>query len=527
MWTTLRSLGACFGLDRSSGTDDPPPVMTAACVAGDSAEKSADALFAESLRRTHVDTDRLFVLLMVIQWIGGIILAVVVSPRTWIGDASRVHVHVWAAVILGAAISSFPILMAWKRPGSRLTRHVIAIAQMLWSALLIHLTGGRIETHFHVFGSLAFLAFYRDWRVLLTATIVVAVDHFIRGLWWPQSVFGVLVESPFRWIEHAAWVIFEDIFLVRSCLRGTNEIKEICDREAQLSSSNDLLRFQMTERQRAEAEVRRMNADLAVARDEALAANQIKSQFLANMSHELRTPLNAIIGYSELLQLLAARKQDETYTADLERIHKAGNHLLLLINDILDISKIESGNLQMDLEIVDVKPLIEDIQDTMAPLASKNGNRLEIHMDNELPMVKVDFTRLKQCLFNLLSNACKFTSDGRVSIVVHEEQHEEFHWLALRVEDTGIGLSEEEAARLFQPFTQADCSTTRKFGGTGLGLAITKKLCEAMGGTIELESRVGEGSTFTMRLPALASTNLEYNDLSNRAAASPSSLIAT
>jgi signal transduction histidine kinase len=501
--------------------------MSAARARGDSTEKSADALFAESLRRTHVDTDRLFVLLMVVQWIGGIVLAVVVSPRTWIGDASQVHVHVWAAVILGAAISSLPILMASRQPGSRLTRHVIAVAQMLWSALLIHLTGGRLETHFHVFGSLAVLAFYRDWRVLVTATIVVAVDHFMRGMWWPQSVFGVLVESPFRWIEHAAWVIFEDIFLIRSCLRGTSEMKEICDREAKLSSANDLLRLQMTQRQRADLEVRRMNADLAVARDEALAANQIKSQFLANMSHELRTPLNAIIGYSELLQLLAARKQDETYTADLERIQKAGNHLLLLINDILDISKIESGNLQMDLEFVDIKPLIEDIRDTMAPLAAKNGNRLEIHMDNELPIVKVDFTRLKQCLFNLLSNACKFTSEGRVSVVVYEEQHDKRHWLAFRVEDTGIGLTEEQAARLFKPFTQADCSTSRKFGGTGLGLAITKELCEAMGGTIELESRVGEGSTFTMRLPALASTDMEYNERPSDPAASGPSLIAT
>ena len=156
---------------------------------------------------------------MLLQWITAIVIAFVVSPRTWIGDEARVHVHVWAAVLLGGALSglSYSANDAW--PG-RLTRHVIAVAQMLWSALLIHLTGGRIETHFHVFGSLAFLAFYKDWHVLHDRHLVVAADHFVRGVWWPLSVFGVVTESYYRWIEHAVWVIFEDVILIRYCLRG-------------------------------------------------------------------------------------------------------------------------------------------------------------------------------------------------------------------------------------------------------------------------------------------------------------------
>lgn len=462
----------------------------------------ADALYRKIMRDTYIDTDRLFAILMLLQWIVAIALALVVSPRTWIGDESAVHIHVYAAVFLGAALSGLPIVLAWKLPGRTITRHTIAIAQMLWSALLIHLTGGRIETHFHVFGSLAFLAFYRDWRVLVTATVVVAADHFLRGVWWPQSVFGVLVESPFRWIEHAVWVVFEDVILVWSCLRGCREARTIAEREAGLSVANEVLAEQNAERRRAEQEVRRLYDTLTVAHEQALAASRVKSQFLANMSHELRTPLNAIIGYSELLQLLAAKKKDLTYTGDLEKIQKAGKHLLALINDILDISKIEAGRTELELQVFDVNQIIDEIRETITPLAAQNANQLEINIEQGLLPVNADPTRLKQCLLNLLSNACKFTNQGRVSLSVDKQPAPAGENLVFQVADTGIGLTPEQIAKLFQPFTQADASTTRKFGGTGLGLAITKKLCEAMGGQVSVESTVSVGSVFRIQMPA-------------------------
>ncbi|MBX3448116.1 MAG: hypothetical protein KF777_01080 [Planctomycetaceae bacterium] len=468
---------------------------------------SAELIYAASMRKTYVDTDRTFAFLFVIQWVAGILLACLISPLTWIGDAAQVHIHVWAAVFLGGAISAFPIFLAWKHPGEILTRHVIAMSQMLWSALLIHLTGGRIETHFHVFGSLAFLALYRDWRVIVIATVTVAADHCVRGILWPQSVFGMQIESPYRWMEHAMWVVFEDIILIRSCLRGCAETREIADREAKLSIANDRLKSQMSERLRAEAEVRRLYEDLALAHDAAIEANRVKSQFLANMSHELRTPLNAIIGYSELLQLLAAKKKDLTFVPDLERIHKSGHNLLTLINDILDISKIEAGKLELELALFDVRPLVEEVHEIIAPLASQNGNTLDVSVTPEVGFVLADSVRLKQCLLNLLSNACKFTKDGHLEFAVATEQFGNAASLVFRVRDTGIGLSPEQVARLFQPFTQADASTTRKFGGTGLGLAITKKLCEAMGGTIDLQSQLGAGSTFTIRLPTYQPPN--------------------
>ncbi len=214
----------------------------------ESVAERSEAIFEEHRQSIFKRTDRLFAGLMIFQWFAGIAAAYLVSPRTWSGQYSQTHLHVWAAVFLGGAISFFPILLALKRPGAASTRYIIAGAQMLVSALLIHLTGGRIETHFHVFGSLAFIAFYRDPRVFLPATVVVAADHFIRGVYWPQSVFGVLTASPWRWVEHAAWVIFEDAFLITSCMQSVKEMRNIASQRAQLEASNELVERKVRER---------------------------------------------------------------------------------------------------------------------------------------------------------------------------------------------------------------------------------------------------------------------------------------
>ena len=193
-------------------------------------------------------TDHMFAVLMSVQWIGGLVAAYVISPRTWSGAASQTHIHVWAALFLGGAISSFPIILAICRPGRLSTRYIIAAGQMLMGALLIHLTGGRIETHFHVFGSLAFLSFYRDWRVLVPATVIVAADHFLRGLFWPQSVYGVLAASEWRWLEHAGWVLFEDTFLFIAIRRGVSEMWDIAERTAKIENLNQGLEEHIEDR---------------------------------------------------------------------------------------------------------------------------------------------------------------------------------------------------------------------------------------------------------------------------------------
>lgn len=217
-----------------------------------SVEARKDALFRDQKQEICRRIDYLFAGLLIAQWIGGIILALVVSPRTWAGTTSTVHIHVWTAVLLGGVIASFPVALALLMPGRSATRWVIAMAQMLFSCLLIHLTGGRIETHFHIFGSLAFLAFYRDWRVYIPATAVILVDHFTRGIFWPQSVYGVLTASPWRTVEHAGWVIFENIFLVGACIQGVREMRDVAGKRAQLEHANRDLEAEIARRELTE-----------------------------------------------------------------------------------------------------------------------------------------------------------------------------------------------------------------------------------------------------------------------------------
>lgn|GEM_PF-617818 len=227
-----------------------------------------------------------------------------------------------------------------------------------------------------------------------------------------------------------------------------------------------------------------------------------KSQFLANMSHELRTPLNAIIGITDLLLDDVREEGLTTLTEPLERVSRAGKHLLTLINDVLDLSKIESGRFELEVEAADVAALIRDASALARPLAEKNGNNLVVDCPSDAGTIQTDVMRLKQILLNLLSNACKFTENGSVTLRVRRQSDGKGDWLHFATIDTGIGLTPEEIAKLFQDFSQADSSTTRKYGGTGLGLAICRRLCELMGGTVDVESTPGQGSTFTVRLPA-------------------------
>ncbi|WAH38278.1 ATP-binding response regulator [Alicyclobacillus dauci] len=240
---------------------------------------------------------------------------------------------------------------------------------------------------------------------------------------------------------------------------------------------------------------------VTTARNEAIRANQVKSQFLANMSHELRTPLNAIIGYSEMLLEEAEDTGQVSFADDLKKIKTAGQHLLSLINDILDISKIESGKIEMYIETVDVNELISNISSTIAPVVEKNGNHLVVECPDDLGHIDVDLTKIQQILLNLLSNASKFTTNGTVSLHVGMEPQAVGALLTFSVRDTGIGMEPEQLEKIFDAFSQADASTTRKYGGTGLGLAISRRFAQMMGGDIKVQSEVGVGSEFILELP--------------------------
>ncbi|WP_372635826.1 PAS domain S-box protein [Cohnella sp.] len=263
------------------------------------------------------------------------------------------------------------------------------------------------------------------------------------------------------------------------------------------------IRSDITDRVKAEEALAERTEQLARTRDEAVKASMIKSQFLANMSHELRTPLNAIIGYSEMLREEAEELGETVFVEDLGKISKAGNHLLALINDILDISKIEAGKMDLHLETCSLPSLIQDVVTTIRPLVEEKGNQLHYECV-EQDDITTDVLKVRQILINLLGNANKFTDAGVITLRIFQETRDDAAGYSFHVQDTGIGMTPEQMEKLFHPFTQADASTTRKYGGTGLGLAISHRLSQMMGGDIRVDSKPGIGTGFTCWLPIMA-----------------------
>ena len=699
---------------------------------------------AEAARqRVYRRTDRLFAGLLVFQWLVAIVLAFWVTPLTWAGSIGRTHPHVWGAVLLGLAVIALPVALGLLRPGRAWTRHTVAVGQMLSTALLIHLTGGRIETHFHIFGSLAFLAFYRDWRVILTATVVTAGDHILRGTLWPESAYGTAVGSDWRWLEHAGWVVFIDLFLIDSCRRGDRDIEATAHREAKLEAaragveaqvlvrtaelqeSNALfqgffespgalrgiveaadgnfyhvqdnaqaadyfgrpdeplrnrnlarmdasetsvrlwlenlaecrridgpVRFEfpeahrtprgdvwllamvtpiakcagvnprfvyivwdITERKRAEADLvaktafleaqvessidgilvvdragnkvlqnrrftetwnvpreilernddeatlryatslakypeqflervrhlyshpnesakeeielrdgrvldrysaavlsrsgeyfgriwnfrdisdrKRTEAALRQAREDAESASRAKGEFLANMSHEIRTPMNGILGLTALV-LESDLQPDQRDSLNL--VASSADALLTVINDILDFSKIEAGKLDLDPAPFALRDAVGDTLKSFALKAHTKGLELACDIDADVPDGLIgDSGRLRQVLINLIGNAIEFTDRGEVVVTAKRIEIPEGVGIRFSVRDTGIGIPKAKRASIFDAFTQADGSTTRRYGGTGLGLTISTRLVQMMGGCIWVESEPGQGSEF-------------------------------
>jgi signal transduction histidine kinase len=478
-------------------------------------------------------TDRLFAALLAFQWAAGVAMAVWISPWAWEGLSRHLHPHIWAAVYLGGLIAAVPIYLALTHPGETLTRFVIAAAQMLHSAMLIHLSGGRIETHFHVFGSLAFLSFYRDWRVLIPATLVVAVDHMVRGIFWPQSVFGVATASNWRWIEHAAWVIFEDIFLVWACIRGAHELATLARRQAELELSNEQVEIEVA---RQTSRLESVSQELLnTARRAGMA--EIATGVLHNVGNVLNTVnvSNSVIGKriknSEISSLMQAGDLLKTNQNNLIAFLTAddrGKHLVPFLIELSECLGREQQELLAEVQTMEegldhVKQIVSAQQrhakdGTMRAkvvpaelfeqaigmdLGSTSDQQVKIVRNmQDIEAAALDKHKVLQILINLLSNAKKAAlasgrTDKQVTVstrTIAGEQGEPR--LVFEVMDNGIGIDPENLTRIFSH------GFTTYAEGHGFGLHSAANAAREMGGNLSVASEgPGRGATFTLDLP--------------------------
>ena len=490
------------------------------------------ALLGEHQRAIWCRTDRLFAGLLACEWIGAIIWAVIRTPWTWDGSTRSVHPHVWQAIILGALTVVAPIFLVLRRPGAVLTRQVVGISQMLISALLIHVSGGRIETHFHVFGSLAFLAFYRDWRVLISASAVVAADHLVRNYMAPESVYGVLTAGTWRWLEHALWVVFEDIFLIASCRQSVSEMRGIAQQRALLEHSYQLVEDKVKQRT---AQLREAQSDLLrVARSAGMA--EIATSVLHNVGNVLnsvnvslrvatgKVEKSPVKDLSRAIGMIREHREDlagyltrdergkqipefleavsEVLSCDQAQMLEEMNSLARNVDHIKEIVSVQQSHAKVSglVEQVRIADLLEDAIKVTMVTSNQLLIGIERHFDG-LPPVNTDKHALLQILINLMSNAKHaIVNNGKeekkLTIRGTTFQGEDADWLRIEVIDNGVGIEPANLTRIFNH------GFTTKKDGHGFGLHSSANSAKTLGGRLAADSEgLGKGASFILELP--------------------------
>jgi len=485
-----------------------------------------EQLFREHQLRLYRSTDRLFTQLLAVEFLAALVLAFTVTPYTWLGADRQLHVHVLAALFMGGLLAGFPALMVRRHSGEPLTRYVIAVAQVGFSALFIHLSGGRIETHFHVFGSLAFLAFYRDWKVLVPATAVVAADHLLRGVFFPMSVFGVAEASNWRWIEHAAWVLFEDYFLVRSCLESTREMRRLAYQQAELEAGQADLELRVAERTASLVALNEQMCELS--RRAGMA--EVASGVLHNVGNALNSVMvsTSVVhskvrtirteGLKKALGMLAEHEHDlADYLSGDAKGRLLPTYLQRAVGELVDVQSgllDEIGRVSSGLDHIQAivraqqshagaagvsqylapARLCEEALELCAPQLT--GVEVERRLEQTGP-ISAEKHKILQVLVNLISNAAQATGDrpaGTRKLVIRAFDHEE--QTCFSVTDNGCGIAPENAQRLFEH------GFTTRPDGHGFGLHNSAIHAVEAGGRLTFESPgEGLGATFTLELP--------------------------
>jgi signal transduction histidine kinase len=461
-------------------------------------------IYREMLDGVYRRSGRVFVWLFLLQWVFAIGWALVISPYAYVDGHRVIHFHVKAAIVFGAVINAMPLLLIRFRNDWFMTRHVVAAAQMLWSALLIMISGGRIETHFHVFGSLAFLAFYRDWKILVTATVMVAADHLARGLFWPETVYGIDNPEWWRFLEHAAWVAFEVVVLSYGSVRSHADMRAAAEREARLQRTNAIV----------EEQVRIRTRELERSMEQLAQAQKLESvgRLAAGVAHEINTPIQYIadsiqFAHDAVVDLRDAgilgsdiMNEDFEYMVDelptaLERALEGTQRVASIVRSMKVFAHPERDKLvAYDLE--------QALRETINVARNEYKYVADVKLVTEtLPQVVCYPAELNQVFLNIIVNAAHAIDDvvrgtperGTITVTANRQGDD----VVVSIADTGCGIPDTIRDRIFDPFF-----TTKPVGrGTGQGLAISRSVVAKHGGQLTFDSVLGQGTTFHIRIP--------------------------